>query len=415
VLVAVSGGVDSTALLHSLMVLRERLKIEIGVAHFDHKLRGQESLRDREFVKNLAWELNLPFHLGIWGETVKRGSLQVRARKARFAFFDKTVKSFNYRKIALGHNADDQTETVLMALMRGYDLKGLAGIRPVSGNRIHPLLRFTRQEILTFAEAEGLQWVEDSSNFKTDYARNRLRWEIIPQMTELFPQFRESLAKLSEMAVSIQNSNTTLLNKLWAEGVIVENNDVIILDIEGFLPYFNMLKNFAILDICARLGNEKPPTHRQLAQIGKLFFAETGAETDIASLRILKDRGKLLFGGEKEKPCELDIRNCSLSEVVFDDDPTLEYIDADKVKGNPTMRNWHPGDRFRPLGMSEDVKISDFLINNKISKLEKKKIMLLCDSEKVIWICGLRLDDRVKITLVTKKALRMTYRPEGQK
>ena len=197
-LVAVSGGMDSVALLHLLMALREPLDIQLTVCHLNHSLRGEESIRDEEFVRSLAESLGLAFEGGredLRAITRERdGSLQEVARAVRYAFFEEVALRTGATKVALGHTSDDNAETVLMRFIKGSSARGLRGIPPVRERYIRPLIETGRGEVETFIRERGIEYVEDSSNRTMNYLRNRIRGELIPFIEEKYnPNLRETL------------------------------------------------------------------------------------------------------------------------------------------------------------------------------------------------------------------------------
>ncbi|OGP35336.1 MAG: tRNA lysidine(34) synthetase TilS, partial [Deltaproteobacteria bacterium GWC2_42_51] len=199
VVVCVSGGIDSVALLHILTGLREEYKLSIIAAHINHRLRGRESDRDEEFVRQLAHNFNVKF-VGKRVDTakfLKRGdSLQDVARQLRYRFFDEVAQRYNADRIATGHTMDDLAETMIMRFLRGTGLSGLSGIPPVRGKYIRPLIDISRQEIEKYVSIHGLNFVRDSSNKKVKYLRNRIRLKLMPVLKDYNPKLMTDLARL---------------------------------------------------------------------------------------------------------------------------------------------------------------------------------------------------------------------------
>jgi len=427
ILTAVSGGVDSMAMLHILHSLSQDLPCELAIAHFNHKLRSEESQRDADFVKVIAQKMRLPFFYDEWHHPPSSPkSIQAPARQARFDFLRKIQTEGKYDKIALAHHLDDRIETACIALLKGYGLLSLKSIPPQSGNIIHPLLGLSKQEITDYADANQLKWVEDSSNFKINYLRNKIRLKVLPQLEKIQPGFRKSLCDLSQEVEVLSSNLEALYDDLFRQNIIIEKNNYIILEIDKFLPYFNMLKNFSLRKILHRFVPELSVTQGFLRSIDALFFSAPGAMLFLSGIEITKDRGKLIFSlNEPASAWEIAFDNSyqgpyyslqilpsSVDSLQLSDDPHIEFIDFGRVKGRLHLRFWRQGDRFFPLGLNESVKLSDFFINEKISRSNKSKIPLLCDQEKIIWICGKRLDNRVKITHDTKKYLKLIFTSE---
>lgn len=428
VLAAVSGGVDSVVLLDLLKHNEELLGIELGIAHFDHGLRGEESKMDAQFVRSMAEEHQIPFYSGEGGllNEKDQGSVQIRARRARFAFFDEIMQKHSYDKLALGHNRDDQVETIMMALLQGYSLKGIKGIQPISGKRIHPLLNLSRNQIVEYAKMKELKWVEDSTNFKTDYLRNQLRIKIIPELQKILPKFETSLISFSQQTSEMDDRLNRTVEDLWNSSLIKREKEQIILAINDFLTYFYMLRRYIFASIIRELAPEFHTSTGLMKELENLCLSSNGSQLKIGLIDVLKDRNRLIFTHHSNKAVEipvklgedyiilgmkLNLNILSSGEFKFSDNPSTECADLDKINGELIVRNWKAGDKFYPLGMDKPVKLSDFFINRKVSRFDKTKIILLCDSEKIIWICGMRLDDRVKIDKSTKRVLRMCLCP----
>ena len=425
-LLAVSGGVDSAVMFRIFLSLQDELGIELGVAHFDHSLRGGESDRDREFVRKLAENHNLPVHIGIGSvKDIPGGEgIQQKARTARFNFFEQLLDEEGYDKLALAHHRDDQAESTLMAILRGYGFRGIAGIRPVSGRYIHPLLCLSRKQIEEYAEASQQPFVLDSSNLKMDYLRNRVRHSLLPAVREIFPGAEESLADFSADTAEIDDYLQYQADRILKSAVKF-NSGRIILEIKDFLQYFSILQKYALLSLFRILTADFRPSPQQLDQILKLADSSTGAVMQVGPVTVSKDRGCLFFCSDI--PEEMDVVLETGSEIVVSDwllkselidreqvkftaQPDVEFLDREKIKGPLRVTNWRRGDRFQPLGMHGETKVSDFLVNMKIPRLEKPRLPVLRDDEKIVWLCGLRLDDRVKVTPDTADVLKLSCR-----
>jgi len=427
VLAAVSGGVDSIVMLNLLLKVQPALDCRLALAHFNHNLRGDESQRDADFVRNTALNLNLPFFYAEWRSPPKsKKSIQTSARQARFAFLENTLKKHAFHRLALAHHQDDRLETVFFALIKGYGLISLRGITPQSGLRIHPLLCLTKNEILDYAHSNNLKWVEDSSNLKTGCLRNYIRRKIFPQLETIYPQFHNSLLNIAQEADILSINLDSLYNELLNKKIIILQKNRTILDINKFLPYFNMLKNFAFRKTLCRFIPDLNVSHRFLCQVNDLLFSAPGASILIAGINITKDRNTLIFTlNEPASPDEIAFDHsfqnqrfslqaipCAGELPQFNTDPNIEFIDSSCVKGKLRLRFWRKGDRFIPLGLDKEIKLSDFFINEKIPRCDKHHIPLLCDEEKIIWLCGIRLDNRVKITSASNNILKLIFNRE---
>ena len=396
----------------------------MGVAHFDHRLRGAESDREREFVRRLADRYGLPCHQGKGDFKRDLGgqSLQMAARKQRYEFFHLMMKEHGYDRLATGHNLNDQAETVFMALMRNYGWKGLAGIRPIKGNYIHPLLCLSRREIIQYAESKGIDWMEDSSNLKLNYLRNRVRHQLMPQIIEVFPGAVEALSTLAEDAGGIADWMDSETDEIWRKLPVKLENKRLILEINDNLTYFSILGKLLLSRALKEINPGYHPSPRAIHELAKLPALPSGRKVMLGEIEVYSDRGRLIFQTIVEpieavkldlgSRCEigdyvLECTPISLEAVDFAADAFIEYIDLDKICGGLSARGFEPGDRFRPLGFSGGMKVSDFLINRKVSMSDKQRQIIVTDEEKVIWVCGLRLDDRVKIDNNTRRAGRL--------
>ena len=427
VLAAVSGGVDSVSLLHVLFEIQSRLDFSLAAAHFDHCLRGEESQRDAEFTAGLCKSLKVELFSGSWDDkpAVIKGSLQAAAHAARFRFFDSIMRKHGFTKIALGHHSDDQVETVVMALLKGYGVNALRGIQSQAGNRIHPLLAVSREEILEYALAAGLQWVEDSSNVKDVYLRNRLRHGLLSETFTSREVLKREAIRLSEAADTIFGIIEKQADILLKKASTSSGNQSIILAIDEILPYFNLLGEFVIRSIYSTLNSDYYLTPGCLKQVERMFFSGTGSTVEIGGVSIGRDRDNLLFTKTLHSTFRIEVKReedynvaekvfsvkqCSIGEVEFVNDGSVEFIDSDALKGGLFIRQWQEGDVFIPYGMSGSKKLSDFFIDEKIPRYEKKRIPILYDADKVVWICGFRLDNRVRIKKTSTDILKLSYK-----
>ncbi len=424
VLVAVSGGIDSIALMNFLYEFRDELDIQLGIAHFNHKLRGLESDEDENFVRGIAAKYNIEFYGGYWKRDDKlQGSIQMLARKARFQFLNRIADENNYQVIALAHHLDDQAETILMNLMKGYGITALCGIQPKSDNRIHPFLSVQKREIEQYAMEKKLDWVLDSSNIEVKYFRNKIRNEVLPTIESVSPNFVKTLIYLSYEAADIINYIQDIVDELWNNRSIIKEKNRVILDINKIKSYFYLLNRFAIISALYALEYRDVVSSKFINEVINLMSARTGATISFKGIEIVKDRERLIFSkirdynfefeieiGEKfiVGDYELFIEYVSKDKVDFSGSPKYEYFDRGKISGKLVARSWQQGDYFQPLGMKSRVKLSDFLINSKIPLCEKKYIPIITDQEKIICVCGLRLDERVKIDKYSKDIVKLT-------
>ncbi|MBL7192214.1 tRNA lysidine(34) synthetase TilS [bacterium] len=431
ILLAVSGGVDSIVLLHLMNNLRKPLELSLGIAHFNHRLRGTESERDWNFTEELSKKYKLPFYSGEgnFNRDLAGLSIQMEARKQRYNFFNKIISQYNYSFLATGHNRNDNAETVLMALMRNYGLRGLAGLRPKNGIYTHPLLCLSREEIIKYAEENELKWVEDSSNQKPDYLRNRVRLQLMPVLEEIFPYGIEALCSISDEAWELSQTLEREAEIIWEQIHTITQNGQLILEIINKFPYFTILWKYILYRAVREIAPDYHPSPQAVEELYNLTFNTSGKTLRIGGIETLKDRGRLIFRSaqavipeiEQELrhkfvigDIELTMTQVETLEIEITENPAVEYIDLDKTTGVLLVRRVKPGDIFQPIGFHGSVKVSDYLINKKISRFDKENILVITDAEKIIWLCGYRLDDRVKIDSGSKRIGRLQIRKTSE-
>ncbi len=450
ILIGISGGPDSVTLLSILLSFKKRYNLSFFIAHLDHMLRGKESNEDVNFVKNLAQELGLPCETKSCNFTKitrkEHLTLEEAARKYRYKFFLETARKFKTNKIALGHNADDQVETVLMRFLRGSGLEGLMGIPPVRGKIIRPLIECSRTEIEEYCRENKIEYRVDSSNKEVVYFRNKIRLELLPLLSKEYNKnIKDIILRLrsiiSEVSVYLNQETEFFLKKVAKR----ENPETVIIDLKEFSSLHPALKGRIIRkSIEVVKGNLYSISFKHSNEILKLTEYQLG-EKDIYlpdnlmakkiynkimiyKKRISKDQIKeiptpweydILIPGKTEiKPLgmkvEIKILNSTdIKSILYfirkkSKGKFLEFIDYNKVKLPLKLRNRLSGDRFYPLKMKGLKKIKDFFIDNKIPKSYRDLIPILVDSEdQIIWVVGMRLDDRVKINSDTKKVLRV--------
>lgn len=432
IVAAVSGGVDSMVLLDCLDRLRSRLSITLAVAHFNHQLRGEESDDDEQFVRKAADERGLECHVdrGNAAEAAESHKLSVQdaARQLRYAFFNRLRTTQGFDKIATGHNADDNAETILLNLFRGAGVHGLSGI-PVwrkDRNIIRPLLYATRDEIQQYAERHGLKHREDSTNIKTEYTRNFIRHNIAPLIRErINPNLTATLRRTGELFDQLEQYIQSNVARVLPEIVMENAVERIVLDLSKLREQPLFLQEQLLLTVAKQIssGEVDYNTVQELLDVSR---ADTGASCSLADDAVVhRDRDHLVFltqsskapfsySIERNKTYQFDgfsFRSSLVHHATMTNDPNVEYVDAASVKAQLTLRSWQEGDWFIPLGMRERKKVSDFFIDQKIPLFEKQSIPLLVSGDEIVWIVGKRLDDRHKVTPQTKDILRLEYIP----
>jgi tRNA(Ile)-lysidine synthase len=438
-IVGVSGGVDSMVLLHLLNACREAFDLSLIVAHVNHGFRPEESEREAELVQKESARLCLPFEYGKFNvrEFQKLGGLspQDAARRIRFHFFYDLLHKHRAQKIALGHNADDQVETVLLRLIRGAGVRGLKGILPVrEGRVIRPLLEVWREEIDSFALRKKIPFLCDSSNLKNDYLRNRIRLSLIPFIEgEYQPNFKETLLRTAH----ILREEDDYLEKGAEEAyrkIVHEAKEALGFNFSEYQSLHRAIQWRVIKKILEKRldggmtpedgrGTESHKIHQKLHQASPSFRIELPH-----GFWVEKRYDLVLFGKQEVKPSvpfevELISPGHTLveeigKEVVIEETdrdrlgdtsgpPDMAVMDYENLRFPLKMRNFRPGDRFCPLGVKGSQKLKDFFIDHKVPRFERPRIPLLVSEERIVWIVGYRIDERVKITERTKKVLKV--------
>jgi tRNA(Ile)-lysidine synthase len=439
VIVGVSGGVDSVALLRVLMALRDEYDLSIVVAHLDHGIRGEESRREAEFVRDLAQRLGLPFETAVADVPAmakrERISLQEAARKARYDFYEDVRKRYNGQKVAIGQTADDQAETILIRVIRGTGLRGLKGIPPVRGGiYIRPLIETPREEVERLASDEGLSYVTDSSNIKDIYLRNKVRHDLIPRLErEYNPNIRAGLTRMASI-LSREDDYVDREAEQLAARLIKGDGEEISLDIpelkvsHGAICFRVLQKALAIvlggdlrriktahLDAIFRLLVHRAPN--------KILCLPDGvyAEKHYTKLSIRRGRRPAVFPFEyvvdvpgvtilEELGMKLVTRiDVAEGRIPMDADPNVAHMDDDKLVHPLTLRSFERGDRFVPLGMKASKKLKDFFIDSKVPKALRRQIPLLVSGGAIAWVVGYRVSERFKLTKGSKRVLRAEY------
>ncbi len=438
ILVAVSGGMDSVSLLHVLMALRERLDIELTVGHLNHSLRGEESLRDEEFVRRLASELGLGFE----GKRMdiksiareRKGSLQEVARAVRYAFFEETVQRVGAEKVALGHTSDDNAETVLMRFIKGSSTTGLRGIPPVRGRYVRPLIETERREVEEFIKNKGIRYVEDSSNLKTGYLRNRIRGELIPFIEERYnPNIRETLNRTASVMTKDDEHLSSEAERVRSDVVLERGEGEVTLDGVRLaaLPDALMMRLF-IMEMAQLYEYPVDITSHHLESMAGIVRGDTpNASLNLPKgLRLVREYDRIIltrggsdgpieFGGELQIPGATRIERVGLrfettllEEVpsnLTKDGKTTAYFDYDALTLPIVIRGFRAGDRLTPLGMTGHKKLKDIFIDMKMPMAQRYRTPLLISGANILWVAGVKQSEMGKVVETTKRVLKVRY------
>ncbi len=420
VLLTVSGGVDSMVMLS----LFAQSGYRIGVAHCNFCLRGEESDEDEVLVARQAAAYGVEFYnrrFDTLGEMDRTGeSMEMAARRLRYAWFDELCQQHGYDRIAIAHHADDSIETFFINLLRGTGLRGLTGISITNGRVFRPLMFASRREITEYAVANRIPFREDSSNRSTKYLRNKIRLGLIPRIREIRSKFSEvmnsNIRRLTDTQVFINHAIKRIRQEVCTErdGVHTIHIDRIDPGVPiGFVVYELLNSAFGfkgeVTDaLCRALDS---------GATGKRFYAKDW----VAYI----DRGDIVVARiESDDPCEVSVGEndrkayCGNSMILLEREAidTVEsysvpehiaLVDADKLQFPLTLRRWREGDWFVPYGMTGRKKVSDYLIDRKVSMPEKARQFVLLSGDDIVWLVGRRIDDRFRLTGETETVLRL--------
>ena len=414
ILVAISGGVDSVVLAFVL----HQLGFAITLAHVNFKLRKDESDEDQKFVAQFAQEYGLKLNIKQC-ETEKYAqehklSIQLAARKLRYDWFDELKSVHNYDCLATAHHLNDDAETFLINFIRGTGLEGLIGIKETP-ELIRPLLRFSKSEIVEYAQNHQLKWREDSTNASDKYLRNHIRHHVMPIFETLNPQFLNTFLQTKNNLMRADDILKDALEHFVQKCVSFDENDALHLAIDAIKSYRNpaaMLYHF-LKDYNFSLGNE----------LNCFLDAESGKQLFSPTHILLKDREKLILKAKKIRNNKDYYKINNSDKQIFE--PiwlTLDVfegrdlstnqneilVDADLLEFPLYIRKWQNGDHFQPFGMKGKKKLSKYFKDEKFSLFEKDETWILTNkNNQIIWIIGHRMDDRFKITNHTKKQIKI--------
>ncbi|KRD06372.1 tRNA(Ile)-lysidine synthetase [Flavobacterium sp. Root901] len=410
---AVSGGLDSMVLLHLL----NQLPYEIAVLHCNFQLRGLESFDDQQFIQDYCDQNNIPvfitqFDTEAFAKDYKL-STQVAARELRYSWFYELLEEKNFDYILTAHHADDNLETFIINLTRGTGLEGLTGIPEQNDKIIRPLLPFSREEILKYAQENNIEWREDSSNASNKYLRNKIRHDLVPILKEINPNFLNAFQKtqsyLQESKEMVEDASIMIYQQ-----VAKEAGEDIHFDL-------NQLK---------KLPNYKSYLYQWLNEFGfsawndiyDLVEGQSGKQVLAEEFRLLKNRETLILTpvpemseneefqineNDTEVNFPLNLKLCQVADITIDSNKAI-FVDAKKIHFPLILRKWNEGDVFQPFGMNgKSKKVSKLFKDEKLSLIEKEKTWILTSDNQIVWVVGIRQDERFKIENTTNKILKI--------
>jgi len=433
-LLAVSGGVDSVVLCE----ICKQTGFDFVIAHCNFQLRGEESKRDEQFVRELTKKYNVEifvkkFDTEKYAEENKL-SIQVAARELRYGWFNQIVNGqlsmvnshagfirhspLTIHHILTAHHANDNIETLLINFFKGTGISGLRGILPKHGNIIRPLLFAKKEELIEFAKENNLSYVEDSSNVSDKYTRNYFRNQLIPSVQKVFPQVEDNLLNNIQRFKDIETLYQQSI-ELHKKKLLEKKGE------EIHIPVLKLFKSDPLPTIVYEIIKDFGFTSNQTEDVIKLLNSDSGKYVQSHTHKIIKNRNWLIITSslttvaenilieEEDKVVEflngkLEMKQISAAGYKLSGSESIAQLDSDEIKFPLLLRKWKQGDYFYPLGMKKKKKLSRFFIDQKLSLTEKENIWVLEMNKKIIWIVGKRIDERFKITPKTKNILKIS-------
>lgn len=420
ILLTVSGGVDSMV----MMALTAAAGYKFGVAHCNFQLRGEESDGDEKLVEQEARHYGAEFYnkrFDTVGEMERTGeSMEMAARRLRYQWFRELCDEHGYTAIAIAHHSNDSIETFFINMLRGTGLRGLTGITTQLGRVVRPMMFATRKDIHDYAVAHHIPFREDSSNRTTKYLRNKVRLGLIPMLKEINPRFttimRRNISRLSQAQDFINSAIAIVKGE-----VLEQNGDIYRLKVPAIRP--TLPRNYVIYEILSAEFGFKGDVVDSLCHA--LDCDATGRRFYSREWVAVVDRGDVVVARiTEDDACEVIVERNTVRSYVggavlffeycnidfidnLDQGDNVALLDADKLKFPLKVRRWQDGDWFVPFGMSGSKKLSDYLIDKKVSMAEKSRQFVLVSGDDIVWVIGRRLDDRYAITRKTENVLRV--------
>ena len=423
-LVALSGGADSVALLRVLL----RLGYACHAAHCNFHLRGEESNRDEAFCRTLCQTLGVELHVTHFDTheyAARHGiSIEMAARELRYAWFDGLCCKYAYPFVAVAHHRDDAVETLLLNLVRGTGLAGLTGIRPVNGRVVRPLLGVSRAEVMAYLKALAQDYVTDSTNLQDEYVRNKIRLQILPLLEKINPQVREKISSTIHHLRGVETIYDKAVKEAVARVTDVDGRTInipaLLCEVEPQTVLFELLRPYGFVSA-------------QVEDVFRSLTGESGRRFANGGWEVLKDRDTLILR-PRQSESELEEERIGISipqppvEVALTREsmllvsrfpltpdyrisrsPKVATLDASCVEFPLTVRPWRQGDKFAPFGMGGRKKlVSDLLTDLKLSRFEKEKQLVVADArDRILWVVGRRTDERARVTEQTREVVEM--------
>ncbi|MBN9386239.1 MAG: tRNA lysidine(34) synthetase TilS [Chitinophagaceae bacterium] len=416
-LVAVSGGLDSVALCELCYLAG----FEFTIAHANFQLRGEESLRDETFVCELGQRYGKKVLVRRF-ETAQyaaenKCSIQVAARELRYGWF----LAIHDGVILTAHHQDDNIETLLMNFFKGTGIAGLRAMLPRQGRIARPLLFATREMLQQFAGERGLSWVEDSSNASDKYTRNYFRHQLVPLLQTVYPGVARHLGDNIQRFRDIEVLYKQAIDQ-YKKKLLERKGD------EVHIPVLKLQRSKPLSTLVYEIIHDFGFSAQQAPAVMELLDSGPGKYVLSSTHRILKDRNWLIISPLVETPSDHVLIESPAGKVLFEagelefqllsgaapsSDPLIAWLDASAVEFPLLLRKWRPGDYFYPLGMRKKKKLARFFIDNKLSLARKEKVWVLEMNKKIIWVVGMRIDDRCRLGVQTEQVLKISFFPSA--
>lgn len=437
ILVALSGGADSVALLLLFLDLQSKIDFDICAAHLNHGLRGKESQEDEKFVKELCQKFDIRCITSKEDINKRakqsRTSVEVAGREARLTFLKKVSQKLKASKIAFGHTMNDQAENVLLRLIRGSGTKGLSSMRPSEGNTIRPLLSISRQEIESYLRFKKSSYRIDSSNEDMRFARNKIRHELIPFLKEEYnPEIAETLARTAAILSEEDAFLDSLTSNILAREAKIKNTSVTI-SLELFKHLPSALSRRIIRRIMQIIkGNLRKITFKDIEKARELVMRSQGNRNALLpsgiNVRIYEDTITFASSSHSDSVIQEFHQSLKIEGVteIHGQSVSIEakilkrqdfkgnlktggeekaFLDFEKTGAELSVRTFKKGDAFYPFNSPGKKKVSSFFIDKKVPQEIRKKALMITSKDHIVWVAGYQIDDRCKIDRNTKKIL----------
>lgn len=421
VLLTISGGIDSSVMFDLFLKTQ---KYSFGVAHCNFGLRNKEADKDEEFVRQLCQKNQIPFYTKLFDTKTyaekHKVSIQMAARDLRYAWFEEILRTKHYHLIATAHHKNDVLETVLLNLTHGTGIAGLHGILPKNKNIVRPLLFASKIDIEDYAKENNIEWREDASNAEDKYERNLIRNQVVPVLKKLNPNLENTFSQTVEKLGQTESVFLTKVKEI-AKTACKKIQETYFIDLAVFEEIDNSL--IILYQVLQKFGFSYLQTQeiwlKREEQSGKIF--------ETKNFSLVKDRKQLVIANnistknithlifKNQQKIDNLFLTLDFEEIIvdknfeIDKNPNIAYLDLAKLKFPLKLRVWQEGEKFYPLGMKNQKKISDFLINAKIPLNLKNRVFVLLSDNKITWLVGQRIDNRFKITSNTKKVLKIYH------